>query len=544
MALASEVFSGGHRGFAVIGLVLGAAAVLSFSRYLDGSPILRELMNLPLVMSIMLLFGLLNYTEHHPRSGVTGFPIRLFTLPVSTFLLVTCPIVCGVLTVVALYGAWVLLVLRPMGRVFPLAWPALVLGCGMVCYLSVLWSLAAHRLARLVVLSALGTGLVGVSLLPSIYGESMSESRIAVVFVGITSAAYLAALAAVGRQRHAGGVRSSAGQLLQRMVDIVPARRTPFRSPAHALFWLEFRRGGLLLPMGVLLVMLFVLLLALFAHPMSREVTAITFLWVAPLPLILAAFVGKAFSSDLALPAFIAVRPARAGDLLVAKMRAAALSTVVSWVMVGVLAPLWLMSCDRSLLAEWWQAARQVFSEGSTAIIALLLLSAVLVTWKLLIASTPAGLWGRRGVYVCNVCISVSLIIAVVIAAPLLIEKAARGEMSLEGWPGLRSVLGSTPKVCLILGGVLGLKLGAASYLWRWAVARRVVTARQFLGYCALWVAATAVLAGCCHLLLAAPGIMMIAPRLRYFGPLAALSFFPLARIPLAAIALNHNRHR
>lgn len=143
LTLASEIFLASRRGFIAILAIFIAAALFALLPLASLKPggLLSELMNLPMVLSICLLFAAFNYTEQHPRTGATGFPHRLFVFPVSTFTLVTCPIVCGLLGVIALYSAWVLLVFRPMGKDWLLAWPALVLACGMVCYHCTLWSL-------------------------------------------------------------------------------------------------------------------------------------------------------------------------------------------------------------------------------------------------------------------------------------------------------------------------------------------------------------------------------------------------------------------
>jgi hypothetical protein len=544
-ALATDLFSAGRRGFAIIVALLAAAAALSLSSYLDDKPILKELTNVALVISLILLFGLLNYTEHHPRSGLTGFPTRLFTLPVSTFKLVTAPMICGLFSVVALYSAWVVLVFRPMGRPFLLTYPALVLACGMVCYLAILWSLAAHRLARLTALSMLGTGLVGVALLPMIDSGRFSQTKLSLLFITLTVTAYISAFASVRRQRHAGGVRTSAGLLLQRAIEILPAPTTPFPSPASALFALEFRRAGLILPMGVFFIFLFAILVALAAYPLGAEVTAITFLWLAPLPLLLSTLIGKAFSSETSLPSFISIRPITSGDLLLAKMRAAACSVAVSWLIVLTLVPLWLQLCDTTLLSHWWDQIRFTYSTNTYALIPLLLLSAMLFTWKLMIASTPTGLLGKPRLYYCQVFLFLTLLIFLAIRVPIMIERLAQGVQPLQNQPKLRALLATpTPTIASIIAAILILKIALATYFWRKATTHRHLSMQHARRYLAFWLSATVILTTCAYLLTSAPQIAALLPRAKFLFPLAVLTIFPLARIPLAAIALAANRHR
>src|SRR5438876_7890581 len=59
------------------------------------------------VVSFLFVFGMFNHTEFDPRKEWTGFPYRLFVLPVPTWLLVLCPILLGVVTVELVYFAWV-----------------------------------------------------------------------------------------------------------------------------------------------------------------------------------------------------------------------------------------------------------------------------------------------------------------------------------------------------------------------------------------------------------------------------------------------------
>jgi hypothetical protein len=544
-ALATDLFSAGRRGFAIIVALLAAAAALSLSSYLDDKPILQELTNVALVISLILLFGLLNYTEHHPRSGLTGFPTRLFTLPASTFLLVSCPMICGLFTVVALYSAWVLLVFRPMGRPFLLTYPAVVLACGMVCYLAILWSLAAHRLARLIALSMLGTGLVGVALLPMIDSQRFSQTNLSLLFITLTLTAYISAFASVRRQRHAGGVRTSAGLLLQRAIEILPVPTTPFPSTASALFALEFRRAGLILPLGVFFVCLFAILTALAVYPLGAEVTAITFLWLAPLPLLLSTLIGKAFSSESSLPSFISIRPITSGDLLLAKMRAAACSVAVSWLLVLTLIPLWLQLCDTTVLSQWWHQITLTYSNTIYALLPLLLLSAMLFTWKLMIASTPTGLLGKPRLYYCQVFLFLALLIFFAIRVPIMMERLAQGGQSLQNQPKLRTFLATpTSTITSIIAASLILKIALANYFWRKATLHRHLSSQHARLYFAFWLIATGILTTCAYLLTSAPQIAAILPRAKFFFPMVILTIFPIARIPLAAIALSTNRTR
>src|SRR6185295_17271587 len=56
-----------------------------------GSEFIRFLCFQPFVISLAVVFGLIHFTETDPKGGQSGFPARLFSLPVRTSLLVGCP---------------------------------------------------------------------------------------------------------------------------------------------------------------------------------------------------------------------------------------------------------------------------------------------------------------------------------------------------------------------------------------------------------------------------------------------------------------------
>src|SRR5262245_21927429 len=56
--------------------------------------------------ALLLIFGALNYTGFNPQKEWTGFPYHLFTLPVSTLVLITVPLALGVAAVEATFLIW------------------------------------------------------------------------------------------------------------------------------------------------------------------------------------------------------------------------------------------------------------------------------------------------------------------------------------------------------------------------------------------------------------------------------------------------------
>src|SRR5204862_7850195 len=105
-----------------------------------------------------------------------------------------------------------------------------------------------------------------------------------------------------------------------------------FASPAAAQFWFEWRRSGSLLPFCIG-AMLILVIGPLSWHLKDEPADTLWILgWTLAMPMIVAAPLGKGFSkpdfwsSDLSLPAFLAIRPLATGEMVVLKMKVAALS--------------------------------------------------------------------------------------------------------------------------------------------------------------------------------------------------------------------------
>src|SRR5687767_7735672 len=89
-----------HR-WGLIGLIAAIPACAALYRLpsICDSEFLRRLSFLPMVGSLFFLFVVFKCTESDRRNRSSGFPSRLFTLPVSTWMLVSCPMACAVAAV-------------------------------------------------------------------------------------------------------------------------------------------------------------------------------------------------------------------------------------------------------------------------------------------------------------------------------------------------------------------------------------------------------------------------------------------------------------
>src|SRR6478735_4562920 len=90
--------------FAIGLTILGAAFRWAFQdavridsgSYLTGFPLAAALLNQFMILAwLILLLAIFNYTEFNPETGRSGFPHRLFVLPVTSFHLVAVPMIGG-----------------------------------------------------------------------------------------------------------------------------------------------------------------------------------------------------------------------------------------------------------------------------------------------------------------------------------------------------------------------------------------------------------------------------------------------------------------
>src|SRR5258706_9060730 len=146
-----------RRGFlAVLSATLFCGLAFPIVRpHLHDADALSALGYVPMGLLLFLTFVFCGFTDSDRRARLTGFPSRLFSLPVSTRTLISTPILFGVVSAGLVYMAWAKLVLPGLGRALPLTWPVLYLLTGMICYQAIIWSMARFKVMRIL---ALGVG--------------------------------------------------------------------------------------------------------------------------------------------------------------------------------------------------------------------------------------------------------------------------------------------------------------------------------------------------------------------------------------------------
>jgi pimeloyl-ACP methyl ester carboxylesterase len=319
-----------------------------------------------------------------------------------------------------------------------------------------------------------------------------------------------------------------------RRVEHALARRSrPFGSAAGAQAWIEWRRNGVVLPVCVAFALVLIVGPISWINGTGPRTTAVTLGWIAALPVLLAGLVGLGFSrpdfwtGDLALAPFVATRPVATGALVIAKLKAAGLSTLLTWVIVlAIVAPWLYFQCDTRYLADFWANSRAFFGPGRQVAVLLLALFAVMaLTWRLLVEGLPAGLSGRGRTF---------LLVALAISAGVV------GAVRIGATPALLSgrVQGFLPWLPWALALAFVAKSWTACWSFSRAHQRGLMSVRQLIGYLAFWLAATC-------FIVALPGVVFAdVPWLQHLAGLAALSAVPAARVGWSALALDRNRHR
>ena len=509
-----------------------------------------------LAVSLMFVFGVFNFTESNSAREWTGFPYRLFTLPASTLLLVAAPISLGVICVELLFAAWANFVFTH-GEIAEPIWFGVLIGAFMIVYQTGVWTLAAFRISRILCLGFAGLLFVLIGCLPFLKDVApawFSKELLTAVLCAIACGSFGFAWFSVARQRSGGRRRQNRLAIfLDRVIDLMPRRSKGFRSPTEAHFWFEWRRSGMLLPFCIATLLLLCVLPLSWYFRNDSNGTLWILGWTLAAPLILGAPVGKGFSKldiwsrGLSLPAMIAVRPLATNALVAIKLKVAARSAAIAWLIVLVFLALWLplwANLDGLALIRvgFWMAYGHAV-HPQYAIAALILIGGILLTWKFLVDGLWIGLSGNLKLFIASAAIyCVVPLLAMLGLAQVLNHKAA-----------VRAWIREDPNQLLALIEWIA-ALGVIAKFWISARAWRGFEPRRVWQYVLFWCAGAVSLVALA-LLLWADGLLNLSLmallgfppldplRLRNLMLLLALLAIPFARIGLAPASLAKNRH-
>jgi hypothetical protein len=534
VALAWE-FWGRHRW----GLAGVVALVTGFAAYCAAVPVSRQSASgssIWFLIALCYVIGVFAYGfEARLETADSGFPARLFVLPVRTSVLVGWPMLQGIAAAVLLWLAWDTLVLRPCGITTP-AWWAVMLAAAVATSQALVWLPFGLPWLRIVVLVAALIAMVRAPAILALVGGPFTTlgtegSALSLCAATLILSAFLLARAGVARARRGDSPDWTWVVRSPRVAGGSGRERLPFASAMQAQVWFEWRLRGRGFVVTVTIVVAVLMAVGLLLERRStRADLGLIFLLMPPL---IAAYWGSVMGSpgesirSTALTAFAATRPLDNASLVVAKFRAATRAAAVTWAVVLAATAGWLaLTAEYDKLSLAWEAS--VERHGAERVIGfcvLLLVGLVLGTWRALVANLWVGLTGRAW-----------MVPAQTIVMSLLVLYGLAEWVHWDSDPARRArLLEWLPRVA---AAVVVVKLLVAGWLLRVLCGRgkvEAITAGRLLGG---WVLAAITLFAL--LVWVVPsGLVPV-----YGLALGVILFLPLARLAVAPLALAWNRHR
>ena len=471
------------------------------------------------------------------------YPARMFTLPMRTRDLIVWPILVGAAAVVGAWVAIATLVLRPIGLAVPLWTPGLAMAASLAwlqalawCPLGLPWLRLpmAIGLAYAILFGAAATAAVSAQTPPGegyVFWKSMAPI-VAVVLALQLPIACAVATYGVSRARR-GDTPSWLSFLADRGARALGAvTMRPFRSPAAAQFWLEWRLYGRSLPyaMAWMIPVFAGVMLVHRSAPGSPFRSPLFLLLLVPLMTFGAGGeLGRlaAQRGSRATASFLAVRPMREIEFVRTKLLVAAASVGMAYLLTAPVAAILVLATGS--LAEHaaiWQAmADRSTPIKATAACLLVLLGLPVLAWTMLVKALFLGLGGRTWMSAIPAAALVLLMFPSVGIAWWCLEEPGRAQRLWAAAVPLAELLAA---VKLVLAGLVLRALRRGAVISRQAAVRLVV----------LWAAAVLGLLAAI-LWLAPPGLIPW-----HFGLAIAVLAVPAVRIGLAPLAVRWNRHR
>jgi len=538
IALASEFWHRHRLGLSgVVALVVAFAIICAVNPL---SPAVALANSMWFGIGLCYVIGVFAYGfDGKLESAESGFPARLFLLPVRTGVLVGWPMLQGAAVAVLLWLAWAFLVLRPSGVETP-PWAPIMLAAGIAVSQALVWLPFGVPWLRLAVMIATLLILVRAPALLALVGERYAEpdtqDRILSVFAAaLLPVAFLIAHRGVDRARRGDPPDWQPVRPITAPASTGRAVR-PFRSALRAQMWYEWRaRGrGFVISIALILLVLAGLSAATERDPARQTNFGVVFLLVPALIAgIYGPVAGTSGASGIAarslggLSAFAATRPLSNVAFVGAKCRAAGVMAVAAWAVTLTVLALWLTyTGGHRDLDGLWAAAEAKHGPARVVVGAALLVGGpVLLTWRMLVAGLWTGLTGRGWVAHAQGVLITMLILQGLYETSLWQADPARRERILATLPWLAGCAVAFKFV--VAAGALTVLHGRGE-LSRRAIARLL----------ALWSLTAAALFALAYWLI--PSELMPI----YALGLSAVLIVPLARPLLAPLALAWNRHR
>jgi hypothetical protein len=417
-----------------LGLSISAACLLLM--VLTFPPILRSFdSNVVFVISLIpaalvstYVANLLLFTDE-VGSLTSGYPRRMFTLPVATRTLVLWPMLIAVVAVVALWLVISVLIYERGGYRPPVLLPAVALAVLVAWNQTICWMPIKSQLV-LVYSMMIGLMLLLGAPLWLLILDRVSSAVLTVT--GLIELPALCALAILGLTHARRGDDWSFGlqDLSDRYwatMDRLTRQPTSFRTASQAQLWYEDRCHAWVLK-GVTYLQLFMIYMFAMTSP-SRAGNKVTFSLtlgcMVGTPFLMASSQGASlgrmyplWSKQRGFMSFLAVRPILTGEMITAKYRMAARCVLHIWVPVLVLTSSWLLLKGYAGdMAEFFRLFSGAYPEwrGPT-ILGLAAVLAPIITWKQLTDNLVPGLTGRKWLVDGSVLASMSLLMCLIAA--------------------------------------------------------------------------------------------------------------------------------
>jgi len=459
------------------------------------------------------------------------YPARMFTRPMTTAALAGLPMLYGTAAMMILWLATRLLALWPTGIAVPSIWPALLLASLLAWTQALTWLPYPLPGIRIIV-TVLWLGTSDAIALLALHFNA-HESLMLGVLAPQIPLAYVVAHFAVARARR-GDVPDwrDAFLWLAQLGRVQSRGRAHFRSPPSAQAWFEWRVHGRSLPGWVAILLPFELILLWVAGDSAALVFTIL-LGVLLTPPFMATFTAAAVSKSspnasdsYGVTPFTATRPLTNADLIAAKLKMAAWSTIAAWLLVLIAIPLALKLSGTSavILDRWHRLSAIVGTPRAVVLLLLILWGCIASTWTQLVQSLYIGLTGRASLIKGSVILVLGFFFLFGPFAQWIVDSGRLGEL----WSALP----------LILAILVAFKMIIAAWITVRLYHTRLLSDRTLVARAACWSVAVFALYGVLAWLLDTPHIP------HYLLMLVAILAIPVARLSAAPLALAWNRHR
>src|SRR5258705_8603298 len=357
-------------------LALGGVLVGLPITLIPGREWFRVFQALFFMFTVAIVYWSFCYAEVDSRGRHAGFPSRMFVLPLRTRFLAGLPMIYGAATVAFFYLFFSQAVLPMWDVRLEPSWARvhiLALVAMMWSLQAIIWSFYRFQWFRLLFLVTvvIGIGILGL-LVPADDFRKMNEADVELTLGVIALLAFLGGIAGVARDRR-GEWEGWTQRAIDAVLSALPHARARFKSAADAQLWFEGRGKALCLCVVILVAMLFPLVI--FPVPTAVKFapgTAGSFYAALPIVALTAAWTlgfnlarTDYWSRGFGLSSFITARPLSSGDIVVAKLKAAALVTMTATLLFALFAvpvfniPHWWLSSEDHNFPSFSEWARQ-----------------------------------------------------------------------------------------------------------------------------------------------------------------------------------------